>query len=109
MPRLVVRQNQVRSIADQQVFWGDRHTFCCQSVNLACDGDGVQNDSISDNAFCSRSQNAGGDEVKDVFGASDNDGVAGVIPALAAYDDFSSFGKEIDDFAFAFIAPLSAY
>jgi hypothetical protein len=47
--------------------------------------------------------------VQDVLGASHDDGVAGVVSALAAYDDFRGLCKEIDYFAFAFIAPLGAY
>ena len=37
-----------------------------------------------------------------------NDGVAGVVPALAADDDVRLGGEHVDDFAFAFIAPLRA-
>jgi hypothetical protein len=35
--------------------------------------------------------------------------VAGVIPALTADDDIGLIGQKIDDFTFAFVAPLSAY
>ncbi len=37
-----------------------------------------------------------------------NDGVAGVVSALAADDDVRLAGEDVDDFAFAFIAPLRA-
>ena len=37
-----------------------------------------------------------------------NDGVAGVVAALAAHDDVGVPGKDVDDLAFAFIAPLRA-
>ena len=37
-----------------------------------------------------------------------NDGVTGVIAALAADDDVRLAGQDVDDFAFAFIAPLRA-
>jgi hypothetical protein len=35
-------------------------------------------------------------------------GVSSVVTALIARDDVEMFGQEIDDLAFAFIAPLSA-
>jgi hypothetical protein len=35
-------------------------------------------------------------------------GVAGVVAALRAYDDIRLFRQDVDDFAFAFVAPLSA-
>ena len=44
--------------------------------------------------------------MKDVFRAAMNDGVAGVISALAADDDVRLVGEHIDDLAFAFVAPL---
>ena len=44
--------------------------------------------------------------MQDVFFAALDDGVAGIIPALAAHDDVGICGQDIDDFALAFIAPL---
>jgi hypothetical protein len=35
--------------------------------------------------------------------------VSGVVPALIAGDDVETLGEQIDDLAFAFIAPLGAY
>ncbi len=46
--------------------------------------------------------------MEDVFGSADDDGVAGVVSALGTHDDVGVFCEEIDDFAFAFIAPLGA-
>ena len=42
------------------------------------------------------------------FFAAVNDGVTGVVAALTADDDIGVPGKDVDDFAFAFIAPLRA-
>jgi hypothetical protein len=44
-----------------------------------------------------------------VFSATNDDSVAGIVASLTAYDDFRPFGEEVDDFTFAFIAPLGAY
>ena len=46
--------------------------------------------------------------MQNVFRAAMDDGVAGVVPALAAHDDVGLRGQDIDDLAFAFIAPLRA-
>ena len=46
--------------------------------------------------------------MQDVFRSAVNDGVAGVISALAANDDVRRAGEDVDDFAFAFVAPLRA-
>ena len=58
--------------------------------------------------FFPRAQDAGGDEVQDVFRAADDDGVAGVVAALGADDDVGLLGEDVDDLAFAFVAPLGA-
>ena len=46
--------------------------------------------------------------MEDVFRFAEDDGVAGVVAALGADDDIGVLSEEIDDFAFAFVAPLSA-
>ncbi len=53
-----------------------------------------------------RPQDAAGDQVEDVFFVAQDDGVARVIAALRADDDVRVLGEKIDDFAFAFVAPL---
>jgi hypothetical protein len=46
--------------------------------------------------------------VQNVFLLADEDRVARVIAALRAHDDVGLFGEDVDNFAFAFIAPLGA-
>ena len=46
--------------------------------------------------------------MQDVFLAADDDGVPGVVAALGAHDDVRLLGEHVDDFAFAFVAPLGA-
>ena len=53
-------------------------------------------------------QNAGRNEVQDVFFFADENCVAGVIAPLCADDDVRLLSEHIDDFAFAFVAPLGA-
>jgi hypothetical protein len=43
-----------------------------------------------------------------IFFGADADGMAGVGATAVADDDIGAFREEIDDFAFAFIAPLEA-
>ena len=50
----------------------------------------------------------GRDQVQDVFLPFDEDRVPGVVAALRAHDDVRLLGQHVDDFAFAFIAPLGA-
>ncbi len=53
-------------------------------------------------------QDAGRDEVQDVFLLADEDRVAGVVAALRADDDVRLLGQHVNDLAFAFVAPLGA-
>ena len=79
-----------------------------QPVDLADERDRVDHDAVADHADLAAPQNAGGNEMENVFFAAMNDGVAGVVAALTADDDVGVSGQDIDDFAFAFIAPLRA-
>src|SRR5262249_38304433 len=47
-------------------------------------------------------------QVQDEFALADAHRVAGVVAALIARDDLKMRRKDIDYFAFAFVAPLSA-
>ena len=46
--------------------------------------------------------------MQNIFFPALNDGMTGIIPALAANHDVGFRGQDIDDFAFPFIAPLGA-
>ena len=70
--------------------------------------DRVHHHAVADDATFARAQDAGGDEVEDVFLAADQDGMPGVVAALGADNDVRLVGQDIDDFAFAFVAPLGA-
>ena len=53
-------------------------------------------------------QNPRGDELKGVFLTVDDHRVPGVVPALVADDERVLLREQIDDFGFAFIAPLGS-
>jgi hypothetical protein len=47
--------------------------------------------------------------VQNVFLPFDMNGVTRVVAALSAHNDIGLFSQNIDDFAFAFVAPLRAH
>ncbi len=51
---------------------------------------------------------AGWNQVQDECAFADIDGVPRIMPALITRDDVEAFGQQIDDLAFALIAPLRA-
>ena len=46
--------------------------------------------------------------MQNIFLAAMNDGMAGIIPTLTAHDDIGVGGKNVDDLALPFVAPLRA-
>ncbi len=67
-----------------------------------------QHDAIADQAQHAFAQDAGRDQVQHRLLALDDERVAGVVAALETRDGADAFGQQIDDLAFAFVAPLRA-
>ena len=86
----------------------DGHTGGFQRGDFGKEGAQAEDDAVADVAFDACVQDACRDEVQHGFFAVDDEGVASVVPALVAHDGARFFGEQIDDFAFAFVAPLGA-
>jgi hypothetical protein len=68
----------------------------------------IDDDPIADDAGDARMKDAGRNEPEDELRAADVDGMAGVVSALVTRDKGKMRRQQIDDLAFAFIAPLRA-
>ena len=55
-----------------------------------------------------RAQNPRRNQVEDVFLLADKNRVPGVVAALGADDDVRLVRQHVNDFSFAFVAPLGA-
>ena len=104
----VVGQHQMGGITDHQVLRRHDNAFGAQPFDLSRHGHRIQHHPVANHAEGSGPQNPRGNEVQHVFCATHDDGVSSVVAALTAYDDLSVVGEEIDDFSFAFVAPLGA-
>ncbi|EHM55229.1 hypothetical protein HMPREF9080_00876 [Cardiobacterium valvarum F0432] len=105
--RAVRRQDEGAGGRDVQAFaYGDAGGF--KGVAFLFEGAQAEDDAVADVALHAGVQDAGGDEVQDGFFAIDDEGVAGVVAALVTHDGARFFGEQVDDFAFAFVAPLGA-
>jgi hypothetical protein len=93
--------------SDEKVFLHLHATFA-KTFDFPNKGDGVENDSIADHAGLALTQDARGNEMKNVFFTSDDDRVPSIVAALAADNDVGFIREEVDDFSFSFIAPLGA-
>ncbi len=103
----MVGQDEVGRFADEQAA-GQLDAALFEAFDFADQRDRIDDDAVGDDAFFSRAQDAGGDEVQDEFFLADLDGVAGVVAALRADDDVGLLGEDVDDLSFSFIAPLGA-
>ena len=101
--------DEVGAVADFEICSVDGQALAAEFVDFCEQADGVHDDAVSDDAKFVLPENAGGDEVQDVFVAPLDDGVAGVVAAGGAHHDIGVFGEHIDNFAFSFIAPLGTY
>ena len=82
----MIGQDEMRAIADEQIL-ADLDSDLAQTFDLGDERDRIDDDAVADHANLSAPQNAGRNEMQDVFLAAVNDGVAGVVAALAADDD----------------------
>ena len=103
----VIRENEVGGVGDEEVILADLDALALERLEIADERDGIDDDAVADDADLFGPQDAAGDKVEDVFLVAENDGVAGVVTALRTHDDIGMLSQEVDDLAFAFVAPLS--
>jgi hypothetical protein len=104
---LVVRQDHVRAEADEELASHE------QAASLALRDLFEQRVRIDDHAVAEHAGFAGmadarRHEVRDQLLALDHERVAGIRAAAVAHDGMRPLGKEVDDLALTFIAPLGA-
>ena len=100
-------KQHVRAIADAQI-GGDRDAGRFQSIDLAQQRGGVDDQAVADHGLLPGTQNAARDQFQNELLFADENRVAGIVPALIARHDVELFREEIDDFAFTLVAPLGA-
>ena len=68
----------------------------------------VDGDAVADHAGLFGVKDAGGNEVELELATLVDDGMAGVVPGGIAGNNTGFAGEQVDDPAFAFVAPLAA-
>jgi hypothetical protein len=103
----VVRQDDVRLLADQQPAV-DVHAHSRQLVDFLEERLWIDDHAIADDAGDARMQNARRDQMEDELRPFHINGVSGVVPALVARDRREMRRQHVDDLSLAFVAPLGA-
>ena len=105
---LVEGKDHVGAVGDEKVVFCNGHALAAEFIDFLHQADGVQHHTITDDAKLVRPQDAGGNQVENIFLSIGNYSMAGVVAALAACHHVGGFRQEIDHFALAFVAPLGA-
>ncbi len=77
-------------------------------IDFLHEGKRVEHHAIADDAAAAFAQHAAGNQLQDELLALDGDGVSRIVAAGIARDDLEALREHVDDFAFAFVAPLGA-
>ena len=103
----MIRENNVGAIADVQAL---RHgeTARGQAVNFLHQRNGIQHHAVADDTALAGVEHTRRHQMQHKFFVADFNGVAGIVAALRAHHPRGAFGQNVNDFAFAFIAPLGA-
>jgi len=103
----VVRENQVRAIADVQAAL-HVNARLRKGFNFVDERARINNDASPNDGVLFGPQNATGNELQDVLFFADDDGVPGIVAAGHARDVIKRTGEIVNDFAFTFVTPLRA-
>ena len=93
------------AVADEQIL-ADCDAQASQAVDLGDKGDRIDNNTVADHTNLCAPEYSRRDEVQNVFDATMNDGVPGIVSALAADHNVGFAREHVDDLAFSLIAPL---
>ena len=80
-----------------------------QGVDFPEEGNRIEDHAIADDAAASGTQDSAGHQLQNELPAIDDDCVSGVMPTGIAGNDREILREHVDNLAFAFVAPLSAY
>jgi hypothetical protein len=103
----VVGKDYVSAVRNKEMTV-DFHPRLAQSTSLFQECEGIKDNAISNDAAATGAQHAARDELQDKLLAVNDDGVAGVVSAGVTGYNRKVFRENVDDLAFAFIAPLGA-
>ena len=95
-------------VGELQVFGADLHAAGLDGLHLIREVVEVDDHTGAQHTGDIRVQDAGGQKVQDKLALFSNDGVPGIVAALIAGNDIGVFGQQVDDAAFALIAPIDS-
>ncbi len=107
--RLVVGHDDVDVAVDHQLAVLLEVAFLLQVGDLLEKDLRVENHAVANDAALALMEDARRNQVQDGFFVADHQGVAGIVAALEAYHIIGVLGVDVNNLAFALIAPLGAH
>ena len=104
----MLRQDERDAFGDAEIFGRNQHALGGDALDFLEKSPGVNDHAVADERELAGADDAGGQQAELVLDAVDDQRVARIVAALETNDDIGAAGQPIDDFAFAFIAPLGA-
>jgi len=103
----VVGQNDLRAVGDEEIAV-DLDAQLANAADLAEERDGIEDNSVADDALATRPEHAAGNKLQHKLVLADDDGVPGVMSAGVARHGGKPLAQHVNDFALALVAPLGA-
>ena len=101
----MVREDDVGRIADAELLWCDRDAFLFQALDLFDEGQGVDDDSVADDAFLAFPEHAGGHQVKHILLPLVVNRVASIGTTLSTDDDVGVLCQVVNNLSFPLVTP----
>ncbi len=95
-------------VGEFQVLRADGHAAGFDGLHFICEMVKVDDHAGAQHTGDIRMQDAGGQQVQDELALLGDDSVSGIVAALIAGNDIGVFGQQVDDTAFALIAPVDS-
>jgi hypothetical protein len=112
LPQLVeifmIRHDHMGQLRDLQPAF-DLNASFLQVIDLLKQYYGIDDYAVTDTADLTLVQDAGRQEMKNIFLFSGDNGVSRVVTTLVTYDKIYLAGQDIDDLALTLISPLRSY
>ena len=103
----MIGKNDVGAVADEEIAV-HFHAGRAQRIDFLHEGERIEHYAVADNTAAAFAQHAAGNQLQDELLALDGDRVSRIVAAGITRDDLEALREHVNDFAFAFVAPLCA-
>lgn len=104
----MVGHDKMGIFTNHQAFRGDRQPLAAQFIHLRKQDTGINNHPIADHTHLVLVEDAGWDNMKNIFLPFNNEGMSGIISALEPNNIICMISQQINNLSFSFVTPLGS-